>query len=183
MFINSLLLAFSSSIDSLSIGITYGIKNTKISIFGQIILFLISIFVTTLSILLGNILKNLLSETISRILGSTILILLGLIIIFQTKEKSSSFDFNHSNIIDPSEAFALGAALSLDSLCIGIGGSVFGLKISLFPFLVALMQLLFLNTGNFFGRKLVKAFNIPSNILSIVSGILLILMGIIKFIF
>ena len=32
MFINSLILAISSSIDSLGIGITYGIKNTKITV-------------------------------------------------------------------------------------------------------------------------------------------------------
>ena len=34
MIINSLILAVSSSIDSLGLGITYGIKNTKISFMG-----------------------------------------------------------------------------------------------------------------------------------------------------
>ncbi len=180
MLINSLLLALSSSIDSLGIGITYGIKNTKINIFSQIILFIISVFVTTLSIMLGSILKNFLSDMISKIIGSGILILLGIIIIFQTEEKSGSFDFNHSNIIDPSEAIALGITLSLDSLCIGIGGSIFGLKISLFPLLVAIMQLLFLNLGNYFGRKLIRYLHVSSGILSAISGVLLILIGIIK---
>ena len=181
MLINSLLLALSSSIDSLGIGITYGIKNTKINILSQIILFIISVFVTTLSIMLGSILKSFLSDMISKIIGSGILILLGIIIIFQTKEKSGSFDFNHSNIIDPSEAIALGITLSLDSLCIGIGGSIFGLEISLFPLLVAIMQLLFLNLGNYFGRKLICYLHVSSGILSAISGILLILIGIIKF--
>ena len=41
MFINSLFLAISSSIDSLGIGITYGIKGTKISYIANFILFLI----------------------------------------------------------------------------------------------------------------------------------------------
>ena len=181
MLINSLLLALSSSIDSLGIGITYGIKNTKISIFSQIILFIISIIVTTISVMLGSVLKNFLSDIISKFIGSGILIILGIVIIIQTKEKSSSFDFNHSNIIDPSEAIALGIALSLDSLCIGIGGSVFGLDISMFPILVATLQLAFLNLGNFFGRKLIKAVNIPSGIWSILSGGLLVLIGIVKF--
>ena len=181
MLISSLLLALSSSIDSLGIGITYGIKNTKISIFSQIILFIISIIVTTISVMLGSVLKNFLSDIISKFIGSGILIILGIFIIIQTKDKSSSFDFNHSNIIDPSEAIALGIALSLDSLCIGIGGSVFGLNISMFPILVAFLQLLFLNLGNYSGRRLIKVLNIPSVIWSILSGGLLILIGIVKF--
>ena len=41
---NSLILALSSSIDSFGIGITYGLKSTKISLLGKIILFVISIF-------------------------------------------------------------------------------------------------------------------------------------------
>ena len=181
MLINSLLLALSSSLDSLGIGITYGLKNTKISILSQIILSIISIIVTTISIMLGSVLKNFLSDIISKVIGSGILILLGIVIIIQTQTQKESFDFNNSNIIDPSEAVALGIALSLDSLCIGIGGSIFGLKISLFPILVALLQLLFLNLGNFFGRKLIKIGNIPSSIWSTLSGILLILIGFIKF--
>lgn len=181
MLINSLLLALSSSIDSLGIGITYGIKNTKISIISQIVLFIISIFVTTISVMLGSVIKNFLSDIISKFIGSGILIILGVIIIIQTKEKSSSFDFNHSNIIDPSEAIALGIALSLDSLCIGIGGSVFGLNISMFPILVATLQLAFLNLGNFLGRKLIKKVNIPSGIWSVFSGVLLVLIGAVKF--
>ena len=42
MLINSIILAVSSSIDSLGIGITYGMKNTKISYLAKIVLFVIS---------------------------------------------------------------------------------------------------------------------------------------------
>ena len=44
MFINSLILALSSSIDSLGIGITYGIKETRISYIANLILFVILSF-------------------------------------------------------------------------------------------------------------------------------------------
>ena len=43
MLLNAFILAISSSIDSLGIGITYGIKNTKISYLGKLILFSISL--------------------------------------------------------------------------------------------------------------------------------------------
>ena len=46
MIINSLILAVSSSIDSLGIGITYGIKNTKISLIARFILFIISFIIS-----------------------------------------------------------------------------------------------------------------------------------------
>ena len=48
MLINSILLALSSSLDSLGIGITYGIKNMKISKISRLILFTISCFVSFL---------------------------------------------------------------------------------------------------------------------------------------
>ena len=47
--LNSFILAISSSIDSLGIGITYGIKNTKISLLGKIVLFTISLTVDWLN--------------------------------------------------------------------------------------------------------------------------------------
>lgn len=61
MFINSLILALSSSIDSLGIGITYGIKNTRISYMAKIVLFVISFLISFLSVCFGDILKNIFS--------------------------------------------------------------------------------------------------------------------------
>lgn len=180
MLINSIMLAISSSLDSLGIGITYGLKNTKLSFISKIILFTISIIVTTFSIFLGGLMKTILSDTIAKIIGSIILIGLGLFIIIQSRSKNSSFDFNNSNVIDPIEAITLGVALSLDSLCIGIGSSISGLNSSLFPILVAILQLIFLNFGNFLGRKLIKIGSIPSSIWSIISGALLIIIGFLK---
>ena len=58
MFINSLILALSSSIDSLGIGITYGIKNTRISYMAKIVLFVILFLISFLSVCFGDILKN-----------------------------------------------------------------------------------------------------------------------------
>ena len=68
MLINSIVLAISSSIDSLGIGITYGIKNTKISNKARIILFGISFLVTLISLYFGNIIKNIFNENITKFL-------------------------------------------------------------------------------------------------------------------
>lgn len=62
MLLNSFALALSSSIDSLGIGITYGIKGTSISGLAKVVLFVISFIMSTLSIWFGDMLKNIFSD-------------------------------------------------------------------------------------------------------------------------
>lgn len=218
MLINSIILAISSSIDSLGIGITYGIKNTKISSKAKIILLVISFLVTLIALYFGNIIKNIFNENITKFLGSSILVIMGIFILFQSLKKENvknnkkdiiylenetekiySFfirflgitikiiknpinsDLDNSKIIDSKESLFLGLTLSLDSFCIGIGGSIIGIDYKIFPFLIAIFQLSFLSIGNIFGRKLYKLSNLPDNIWSIMSGIILIFIGFTKF--
>ena len=98
MIINSFLLAISSSIDSLGIGITYGVKNTRISNQAKIILFILSFCISLTSIWFGDILKNIFSKTVTSFIGSFILIFIGFFVCFQGVKKSSkstnSFDYN-----------------------------------------------------------------------------------------
>lgn len=215
MLFSYFVLSLSLSIDSLGIGITYGLKNTKISMIAKLILFVISIFVTTLAITIGDILSNFLPEVITKLIGSSILILMGIWITFQafhkkdtpiaTVERKSpekkvyklfirflgitiqiirdpiSSDLDQSKGIDWKEAIYLGMALSLDSLCVGIGSSIIGFTSMLFPLFVATFQFVFLSVGKYLGAKIAKISNIPPNICTILSGILLICIGIAKY--
>ena len=233
MLLNTLFLAISSSIDSLGIGVTYGIKNTKISYVGKIVLFFISFSFSILSIWFGNSIKDIFSPFFANTIGISILIFMGFFICFQSlkkenktsdnyfknknnllnktsfntnnneinNEKIYSFfidflgitikiiknpiysDLDSSNSIDSKEALFLGLALSLDSFCIGVGGSIIGISSILFPLFIASFQLIFLSFGNFLGRKLHKLSSLPSNIWSTISGLLLITLGIAKFVF
>lgn len=216
MFFSYFLLALCVSIDSLGIGITYGLKNTKISFLAKCILFFISIVITTLSILIGDMITQFFPSYVTNIIGSLLLCLMGGWIILQTFKKRkeeainssiysktpkvyqffihflgitiqiirdpNSSDIDHSNKIDGKEAIYLGIALSLDSIGIGIASSVIGLVSFLFPVLVASFQLVFLSFGRFIGKKIKEASNIPENIWSILAGVLLIFIGITKFI-
>lgn len=232
MFFNSLILAISSSVDALGIGITYGIKKTKIILFAKIILFTISFTITMLSLWFGDILKNFLSYELAKFIGSFILICMGCFIFFQALKKDfskdcfddidnnykinsginsgidsgidseikiysffikflgitikiiknpNSSDLDSSNYIDSKEAIFLGIALSLDCIGIGVGGSIVGINPILFPFLVSSLQLLFLNLGIVFGKKIDKIANFPDNLWAIISGLLLCIIGVIKF--
>ena len=88
MFINSLILAISSSIDALGIGITYGIKNTRITFLAKIVLFIIAFAVSIISIWFGNGLKYILPDFIVRNLGGCILVAMGFFMFFQSFKKN-----------------------------------------------------------------------------------------------
>lgn len=213
MLFNYLILALSVSIDSLGIGITYGLKNTMISKSAKIILFIISITMTGLSVYFGNILTQLVPSYFTNLIGSLLLVCMGLWIIYQalnsnkpiTSPKASeekiyqffikflgitiqiirnpiSSDLDHSKKIDVKEALYLGMALSLDSICVGICSSVIGFNSAIFPIFVALFQLCFLSIGRFLGVRIVSICQIPENIWNVLSGILLICIGISKII-
>ena len=100
---NLILLALSSSIDSLGIGITYGLKNTKINFEAKLILFIMSIFFATLSIALGNIIKMFLPDFVTNIISSAILVIIGFLILLEP----IPFDFDNSHGIDIKEAIIL----------------------------------------------------------------------------
>ena len=216
MFLHALILTISSSIDSLGIGITYGIRNTTISFIARIILFAIAFIVSIISILLGCTFKGIFSPNIIEYIGSFILILMGIFIFMQSVNKKNisdkrinnsidkklneqqkiysffikclgitvqilknptSSDFDKSNTIDAKEAVFLGLALSLDSFGVGMSFGMIENFTFYFPLFISLFQLFFLNFGNFLGKKLCNFSKIPENCWSVLSGILLIVIG------
>ena len=100
---NSMILALSSSIDSLGIGITYGLKNTEINFKARFILFVISIFFTVCSLTIGNVISSLLPDFITNIISSIILIIIGIFVLIEP----IPFDFDNSHGIDTKEALIL----------------------------------------------------------------------------
>lgn len=215
MFLNAIILATSVSIDSLGIGITYGIRKTKISSIAKVILFCISFVITSASIVIGNVISQIFPVSITKFIGVFLLVGMGIWIIYQAitpkqevPEKQSkslpktyhiflkslgitikiirdpiSSDLDHSKMIDAKEACYLGLALSIDSICVGIGSSIIGISSFFFPVLVAIFQLIFLSFGITVGKRVISSFPIPDNVWSIISGILLIGIGISRFFF
>ena len=181
MLLNYILLSLCVSIDSLGIGITYGVRNTRISFISKFILFIISILLTSISVFLGNSLSLFLTDNITKIIGFLILEGMGIWIIAQALKDNLSFDLDNSQNIDFKEAIFLGIALSLDSIGIGIGSGAFGLSFIIFPILVASFQFIFLSTGKLLGIYIKNISNIPNNIWNIIAGILVIIIGFGKF--
>ena len=89
MILTLMLLALSTSIDSIGIGLTYGVRSITISRQAKIILFIISLVISSISIFIGNTLSTMLNKEITDIIGSCILFLIGIIILVQTLKREN----------------------------------------------------------------------------------------------
>ena len=203
MLITIILLALSVSIDSFGIGITYGLRKTSLSTPAKFILFFVSLLFVGISTF-GYFLISILPTNVIKIISVVLLCLMGILIIYEamnTNEKKEykshkiflkslgitiqiirnpiSSDLNNSKVIEKNEALYLALALSLDSICVGITSSSFGIYSLLFPILVPLFQFIFLNVGIILGKRIVL-YNTSLKKWNIISGILLIIIGVLR---
>lgn len=183
MIFKCILLALSASIDALSLGITYGIKKTKMSRIGNIIIFATLLILTGFSVILGHYISILFSQTFSVLLGSSLLILLGLYNIYKANNVSTNFDTDNSNYIDEKEAFMLGLAVAVDASCVSLSSGMIGLGSFILPILMAIFHTFFVNCGNVVATTIVKILRISNKFLSILAGIILIFIGILRILY
>ena len=209
MFFSCFGLALTLSLDGICVGITYGIKKTYILPISKLIIFSILFVVSSLSITIGKFIIKIFPVILAKYLGVILIILMGIWMISQSflpkkkikkipKEKIYKFfikplgitikiiknpinsDLDNSKFIDSKEALYLGFALSLDNFCAGIGCSAIGINLLLFPIFTSLFHVIFLSLGYYIGKNVSNHSKIPDNIWSIISGILLIALGIFK---
>ena len=175
--LSTILLSISTSIDSLGIGLTYGIKNTKIPNLSKFILLGISFAISISSIYIGKCLGNLFDIDLTNIVSSLILLIIGITIVtkalFEHKNQKS-YDFNNSNLIDPKEAYSFG---------IGVSYGLLNTHAFIFSMFVVMFQFIFLNFGIYFGKKIknkCQTKNIPDYIWSIISSVIIFIIAIFK---
>lgn len=89
---NSIILAFSASVDALGIGITYGMKNAKINFGAKCIIIIMCFVFSSCSFLLGDFLRSFMSMGFTNVLSSLILISIGILVLFDPVP----FDFDNS---------------------------------------------------------------------------------------
>lgn len=208
-FLSGILLAVSLSMDALGIGISYGLRNVKVPIVPKFIISLISVLFTGLAVGIGNIILLVLPADIAKLMGSVMLGILGIFIIYQSLHKDNEYtknstrtwsmvlksfgitikiirdpiscDFDKSSHIDVKEAIYLGVALSIDSFGAGISSAVSGINSFFVPVMVGICQFLFLSLGLLFGVKLssLKWFN--SKFFVTLSGVMLIILSGIRY--
>ncbi|MCC5911014.1 MAG: sporulation membrane protein YtaF [Clostridiaceae bacterium] len=111
--LQGLLIAIAISMDSLSVGIAYGIKNIKVPIRSLIILDLISVTLLSVGFFAGNLLTRVVPEVVTDIVGASILFCIGTWFLIQGW---LNYKFPKEKLQNPISI----AVISIDSLGIAI---------------------------------------------------------------
>jgi putative sporulation protein YtaF len=172
-----LLLAFAVSLDSFSVGFTYGMRKMRIPFKSIFIIACCSAVTLLIAMLVGDLMARIFPIYITEKLGGFILVLIGAWVLYQffrpAKESSDeetektlinfeiktlgivinilrkpmTADIDKSGTITGVEAFLLGVALSLDAFGAGIGAALLGYSPIEMSILVACMSSLFVSIG------------------------------------
>jgi putative sporulation protein YtaF len=205
--ISLLLLAFAVSLDSFSVGLTYGLRKMKIPLKSIAVIAVCSAAVLMAAMMIGHVLESFFSPEFAEKLGGAVLIVLGgwvliqffrpdknellchekiilnfeiesLGIVINILRKPMTADFDRSGTINGIEAVMLGLALSLDAFGAGIGAALLGFSPGYLALAAACMSSFFVYAG----MKLGSYFSASGWMqkFSFVPGILLIIIGLLK---
>ena len=203
-----ILLALAVSLDSFSVGFTYGLRKMRIPFKSIAIIACCSAMTLTIAMSIGHLLQQFISPVFAEKMGGIILIILGVWVIYQffrsEKEKDilphekviinleikslglvihilkkpMSADFDKSGTITGVEAIMLGLALSLDAFGAGIGAVMLGFSPGYLALAVALLSSLLVFFGIKLGSYLSQITWLQN--FSFLPGILLIIIGVWK---
>ncbi|MDT2045225.1 sporulation membrane protein YtaF [Priestia aryabhattai] len=203
-----ILVAFAVSLDSFSVGLTYGLRKLKIPFKSILIIACCSAFTLTLAMFVGKMITHLFSPAALDTIGGIIFVLLGMWILYQffrpedeetakleekiifkveiksiglvinILKKPTTADLDKSGSITGVEALILGIALSLDAFGAGIAAALLGYSPIILAIAVAAMSFIFLTLGIQIGKWFSKL--AWMRMFSFVPGVVLILMGIFR---
>lgn len=201
--LESLFIVVAICLDSLAIGIAYGMRKIKIPIKSLLVIDIVCTVVLSIAMLLGNVIKKILPGNIPTMISFLILLSIGIYFLlegisnsFINREKKTfhiklsnikiiidvvvdctKADMNNSGDIDLKEGFYLGMALSLDALGIGFGsamGSINYIQVLVLSFIFNMIIILL---GLYLGQKLVSKSKME---FSWISGLILIFLALCK---
>lgn len=184
-WITIILVGMAANLDNLGIGLAYGVKKTKVPFTSNVTIAIVSMIVTYLSVLLGGVLIEFISQHKASIVGSVLLCLIGLYTIVSNKftcaESEGSLekiDKDQNNIISIKEAFVLGLILSLNCIAGGIGIGANGISAIWTVISIGFFSILTFAIGGHFGFMLSKTFIGKHS--TLISGMILIGIGILE---
>jgi len=205
MLFSTFIISLSLSIDALGIGLSFGLRNIKIPFTARTVSACLCFFITSLSLIAGEVIKNVLDTQLMVYFSSALLIFLGCMIILKALKKESpeketplektffikslgltvniisapaTCDIDGSNTIDIKEALYLGCALSMDSLAVGISYAIGSKTTFLIPVFSAISQFIFLYAGSMIGSRIKMPHK--ENFFSVMSGVIIAVLGIVK---
>lgn len=200
LLLSALLFSLSSNLDNVVVGIAYGIKKINVGIIANFLIAIITSTGTFLSMSVGTYIAKFLPHYIANGLGAVIIVILGIYFVIQsiiklinnTKSKELALknihdmieyaeesDLDNSGDISMKEALLVAFGLTFNNLGTGVAASITGVSIQftvLSTFILSILTIIF---GQIIGSHVLgKVFGKYAPLLS---GILLIILGIIEF--
>ncbi|MBQ7667919.1 MAG: manganese efflux pump [Clostridia bacterium] len=175
MLLASIIFAISANIDTLILFIPYGLNNTKIPLLNKLLIAIISSIGTYISINFGQTLGKFLPKTYSNFIGGFILILLGISIIYQAIIKKETPVEKLSNLSLAKTMF-LAITLSIHDISVGIAAGICEINALLTTIFHFISLIIIIYLGLFIGKNI--KLKTPSKYFEILSGVLVILIGV-----
>lgn len=149
--LSMLLFSVSSNLDSLVVGLSYGIKKIPIYWHTNVLVGCISFTGTVLSMLFGKSLLLILPEGLANMAGGIIILLIGAVGLARMLSDKTSGPAA-VNGLTIREGVLLGAALTVNNVGLGVGVSITGLPLLPTSLCSFFFSLAFLYAGNRIGR-------------------------------
>lgn len=199
--LSALLFSLSSNLDNVVVGTAYGLKKIKIKLPANLIIALITSAGTFLSMSLGVYISKFLPNYIANGFGALIIIILGsyftiqslIKLIYNKKSKGLALkditdmieyaeksDLDNSGDINTNEALLVAFSLTFNNVGTGVAASITGVSIQFTVILTFIFSLLTIKFGETIGNHVLGSF--LGKYAPLLSGILLIILGIIEFI-
>lgn len=202
----AVLFALVISIDNIVVGISYGTRKIKISLLPNLLIGLITGLGTFISLICGRIFLSIISPQTAKFIGSFILIMFGLWIVYQEIQKlwtnisgktplpdyhhkpfqqqigmiiknPATADVDASGDISIKESIVLGLALAINNFTFGIGAGMIGVNPMLLAFDTVIISLITMYTGLKMGQHLSNHLHL-GKWAGLVGGVVLLVTGI-----
>jgi putative sporulation protein YtaF len=201
LLLSALLFSLSSNLDNLVIGIAYGIKKIRIGIIANLIIATVTSAGTLLSMLLGIYISKFLPHFVANDLGAGIIIILGGYFLIQSIiklinnknlkelalknttdmiEYAEKSDLDNSGDINIKEALLVAFALTFNNFGTGIAASITGVSIEFTVICTFILSICTIKLGENVGNHVLG--NFLGKYAPLISGILLIILGMIELI-
>lgn len=193
-WISVLLIAFASNLDNLAIGISLGVRSTKIPAYSNGIIAGITMAGTYLSMNAGAFISEFISEKTANLLGAAVIVIIGAwsaatSLRSKTTRRTTSddrdlvhvirnpddADVDHNQVISLKESAVLGMALALNNMATGLGAGATGVSAMWTTIAAGVFSLFFIKFGSEFGLTVARSWF--GRYSEMVAGILLLLIG------
>lgn len=186
--ISVVLFCLSANLDTLVIGVSYGMRHIKIPLRSNAVISLITALGTLLAMLFGRLLSGVFPPALAGRLGGAVLIILGLWFLLDEckkiwearflcmKETETPPGFASGGVLSAKAAVPLAAILTANNLGMGIAASIAEISIAYTSGATFAFTVLFLLLGPWLGQR--KIFRRFGRTASLCSALLLVVLGV-----